>query len=45
MPFAAISRMDLEILILREVRQTEIYDITCIWNLKKNETNDLTKQK
>ena len=41
MPFAVISTMDPEILILREVRQTQIYDITCIWNLK-NETNELT---
>ena len=38
MPFAA-TRMDLEIIILSEVNQTDIvyqiYDITYMWNLKK----------
>ena len=33
--------MDLEIIILSEVRQRQIlYDIICIWNLK-NDTNEL----
>ena len=38
MPFA-VSWMDLEIIILSEVSQTEkrqiSYDITCMWNLKR----------
>ena len=37
-PFAA-TWMDLEIIILSEVSQTEkrqiLYDITCMWNLKR----------
>ena len=36
--------MDLEIIILSEVNQTETqtsYDITYMWNLKKNDTNEL----
>ena len=50
MPFAAIW-MDIEILVLSEVSQTEIsesqlgemsYDIPYMWNLKRNDTNDLT---
>ena len=53
MPFAAIW-MNLEILVLSEVSQTEIsesqlgeisYDIPYMWNLKRNDTNDLTNQK
>ena len=44
MPFAAIW-MDLEIIILSEVksdRERKIpYDITYMWNLKKNDTNEL----
>ena len=48
MPFAA-TWMDLEIVILSELTHTEkekSYDITYMWNLKKNDTNELiTKQK
>ena len=35
--------MDLEIIILTEVsqRRTDSYDITYVWNLKKNDTNEL----
>ena len=33
MPFAA-KWMDPEIIILNEVRQKQIYDITYMWNLK-----------
>ena len=42
MPFAA-TWMDLEIIILSEVSQTEkdIYTIAYIQNLKKNDTNEL----
>ena len=44
MPFAA-TWMDLEIIILSEVSQTEKdkyhYDTTYMWNLKKNDTNEL----
>ena len=46
MPFA-VTCMDLEIIILSEVSQTErqiSYDTTYMWNLKNN-TNELTKQK
>jgi len=46
MPFAA-AWMDLEIIILSEVSQTEknkSYEITIMWNLtKKNDTKELTK--
>ena len=34
--------MDLEIIILTEVSQRQMYDITYMWNLKKNDTNELT---
>ena len=41
MPLAA-TWMDLEIVILSEVRERQIsYDITYMWNLKKNGTNEL----
>ena len=47
MPFAA-TRMDLEITILTEVRQTEkdkYHMIPLICGILKNDTNELTKQK
>ena len=46
MPFGA-TYMDLEIVILSEVSQTRIsYDIPYdIWTLKRNDTNELAKQK
>ena len=34
MPFAT-TWMDLEIIILSEVEQKQIYDITYMWNLKR----------
>ena len=40
--------MDLEIIIVSKVSQTEraeYHDVTYVWNLKKNDTNELTKQK
>ena len=43
MPFAA-TWVDLEIVILSEVNQAEkdkYHDITYMWNLKKNSTNEL----
>ena len=40
MPFAEIW-MDLEIVILSEVRETEIYDIPYMQNLKRKDTNKL----
>jgi len=42
MPFAA-PWMDLEILILSEVSQRRwlSYDVTYMWNIKKNDTNEL----
>ena len=33
--------MDLEIVILSEVRETEIYDIPYMQNLKRNDTNEI----
>ena len=47
MPFAAMW-MDLEIVILSEVSQTEgeiSYDTPYMWNLKRNDTSELTKQR
>ena len=43
LPFAATS-MDLEIVIVNEVRQRKriLYDIPYIWNLKRNDMNELT---
>ena len=42
LPFAA-KWMDLEIIILSEVSQRQIsYDIICMCNLKKKDTNELT---
>ena len=44
MPFAA-TWMDLESVILSEISQTEkekYHMITHIWNLKRNDTNELT---
>ena len=46
MPFAA-TWMDLETVILSEVSQTEkekYHDIPYVWNLKGNDTNELTKR-
>ena len=43
MPFAA-TWMDLEIIILSEVSQTEkdkYHDTAYMWNLKKNDTNEI----
>ena len=42
MPFAATG-MDPEILILSEVSQRRRHSLC--WNLKRNDTNELTKQK
>ena len=41
MPFAA-TWMDPEIIILSEVRGELAYDIPYIWDLKRNDTNELT---
>ena len=42
MPFAA-PRMDVKIAILSEVslKEKEKYDISYMWNLKRNDTNEL----
>ena len=41
MPFAA-TWMDLEIIILNEDRERQMsYDIAYMWNVKKNDTNEL----
>ena len=45
MPFAVTSR-ELEIVILSKASQTEgetVYDIPYMWNLKRSDTNELTK--
>ena len=39
MPFAA-TWMDLEIIILSEVRERQIHNITNMWNLEKNDTKE-----
>ena len=40
-PFAA-TEMDLKIVTLHEVREGEIsYGIPCMWNLKRNDRNEL----
>ena len=40
-PFAA-TEMDLKIVTLHEVREEEIsYGIPCMWNLKRNDRNEL----
>ena len=45
MPFA-VTWMVLESVILSEVREREkSYDTPCMWNLKRNDINELTKQK
>ena len=46
MPFAA-TRMGLESVILRKSdREGEmLYDILHVWNLKRNDANELTKRK
>ena len=48
MPFA-VTWMDLESIILREASQTEkgeiVCDITYSWNLKRDDTSELTEQK
>ena len=39
--------MDPEVVTLSEISQTKgkiSYDIPCMWNLKRNDTNELTKQ-
>ena len=44
LPFATIC-MDLEVIILNKVSQTEKQiscNITYMWNLKKNDTNEVT---
>ena len=43
MPFAA-TWMDLEIIILNEVRERQTYGIIYMGNLKKNDTNEFTYQ-
>ena len=43
---AICSNMDLQSVILNEVREGEIScDITYMWNLRRNDINELTKQK
>ena len=48
MPFAA-TWMDLESVILGEVKsdreQKTLYDIPYVWDLRRNDTNELTKQR
>ena len=43
----AATRMELESIILNEISQTEekYYMTSLIWNLKRNDTNELTKKK
>ena len=43
---SAATRMDIEIIILNEVNQKEkdkYHNIIYMWNLKKNDTNELTE--
>ena len=42
----AATRMELESVILNEISQTEekYYMTSLIWNLKRNDTNELTKK-
>ena len=40
---SATTWMDLEVVKLSEVKSGEtLYDISCRWNLKRNDTNELT---
>jgi len=39
---SAATWMNLEIIILSEVRETQIHDITYMWNLEKSDTKGFT---